>query len=275
MALSTGSFPFPVPILPLQVKNITRPGEIGLDFFIRSDWTLTGKLSPVYNSAASVGLIDSSLLGILTTQSLSNLTYTDGKIRFGSRCITAMQCLGDHSDHPRCDVNANKPIQSLDELERGTYLRLMNCSARDDIAQRMTRIEHNCTLAKLTNLECDPGCNQAFFGYDRGACRSRAPSSTPSSAPSRGPSSGPSSGPSFNPSSAPSSTPSSAPSFAPSSAPSFAPSQELGFQLEPAIITLTPTASTETPASTSNLTYILIVLPVIAVGGFIALTFFT
>lgn len=181
IGLSIGPHTYPVPIRFLQIKNATRS-----PIFERMDWIVDGKgsLYAAANTDVSVGLLSSRDLAIRTGK-IQALRFTSlvsstvpleiGKtvhLRLQTRnnkCITVMRCRRKPGGH--CDPLSKEPIKSLQEVQMGTYLKLLRCAKHPHPSQDFVQISHNCTMSKLINGRCDdPDCNLSVFQNDSSSC---------------------------------------------------------------------------------------------------------
>ncbi len=221
LALSTGSFPYPQPILPLQIKNVTSNFRKGGDLFTRADWIqINGTLVTAYNRNASLALLDTSsdsVLGIRGNQhALRGWVYSNETLGIpkSKACITATLC--QRGQRGFCNPYSVDRVQNEGQIVSGSYVKLLPC-VTNHISNRLSEYKHRCDMSLLGNGECNEECDFEVFDFDRGDCPP-APSASPSlTLPTNSPSSSP----------IPSSWPSAAPSIwpNPSTAPSVVPSQ--------------------------------------------------
>lgn len=172
IGLSIGPLTYPSPILPLQLKNVSN-----FPIFERMDWTINNDntLSCVANLNVTIKDLDHSLViaqnggrlkglkfpGLYNNSENRNITKLRTK---DNRCITVMRCNPrDTTDRNRtyyCNPLSNRPIRRLSQATLGTYLKLLRCDPLLNTAQRFYKMDHNCTLTKLTHCQEYPECKQ-------------------------------------------------------------------------------------------------------------------
>lgn len=182
----------------MQVKNLTRAYERGLDPFVRADWDLVnGSLVSIYNDMA--GLAPLSLAGqpLAGQQSLNydglgirgpknaftNVWWDGEKIRVGKKhCLTVMDCIPGTSKST-CDfVMATTPAS---KIHQGAFLKLALCRKKYETSQKLTLIKHTCNMDKLHTCD-EEACGDVFEHLLEGRCDSPifvSPSTSPTSTP--------------------------------------------------------------------------------------------
>lgn len=221
LALSTGSDLSPSPILPIQVKNVSKIFNNDKDLFSKADWIIQNEtLFSTYNLDSPVSRLVGGGVGISTRRGLRVL-FENNTLRMGrnKECITILKCKR-RLRGGFCDFDTVNPVENVFQITKGAYVELLPCSPLLSVAQTFVKYEHgSCTMELLNNTVCDEPCNLAPFIYDQNYCPQPSypsptasptfsyPSLSPSTSPSPPPSASPSrNSPSFSPQHSPTTT---------------------------------------------------------------------